>query len=249
MARDFAIGEKVFVPSSRIKELEHHPTAFYETRVVETNDRSIKVNIPGQRVSDWIGSGLCHKNVAILIICIGDLETESTLLDPLTKSVLQFCRLLVADDYLRFFKLRSITELREVWTREQAAFSHVILIGHGSATAIKFFNDGWVRTNHLDDAIKVRGAPKKVFVSLCCETGKNAFAIDFSNMTICSHFIAPFHSVHGAVASQFAQTFLTYHLLEGESVGVAMRHATDSYPGKKTFRLWENGVLRAGPKR
>lgn len=249
MARDFEIGEKVFVPSSRITELEAYPTAFYETRVADVANRSIKVNVPGQGISDWIGVGLCHRNVAILVISIGDLETESTLLDPLAKSVLQFCRLLVPDDYLRFYKIRSIAELSGIWRREQAAFSHVVLIGHGSATGVKFYNDGWVRPDALEVALRVRPAVKKVFISLCCETGKNSFSIDFSNMTTCSHLIAPFHAVHGAAASQFAQTFLTYHLLEGESVGVAMRHASESVPGSKKFRLWEKGVLKAGPRR
>ena len=124
----------------------------------------------------------------------------------------------------------------------------MVIVGHGSPEGIKFSVDEWVKSDVLDAALKVRGAPKIVFVSLCCQTGCKAAGGKLSEMAICSHFIAPFHSVHGAVASQFAQTFLAFHLLVGESAGVAFRHARKYTPGSTSFRLWEKGKLWAGPK-
>lgn len=248
MATHFAVDDKVFVPASRIPGMEGHPSAFYETRIAEVGIRKVKVHLQAGAISEWIGSGLCQKNVGILIFTIGDLETETGLLDPLAKSVLQYCRLLVPDDYLRAYKVRSLAELKSIWQKEQAAYSHVAIVGHGSPDGIKFSVDGWVKADALDATLKVWGAPKKVFISLCCQTGYKTTGGKLSEMAICSHFIAPFHSVHGAVASQFAQTFLAFHLLEGESIGVAFRHARKYTPGSTSFRLWENGKLKAGPK-
>lgn len=248
MATNFAVDEKVFVPASRIPGLEGHSSAFYETRVAEVGVRKLKVQLRGGSVSEWIGAGLCQKNIGIIIFTIGDLETETGLLDPLAKSVLQYCRLLVPDDYLRAYKVRSLAEFTSIWHKEQAAYSHVVLVGHGSPDGIKFSVDEWVNADALDAALKNRGAPKKVFISLCCQTGYKSVGGNISKAAICSHFLAPFHSIHGAVASQFAQTFLAFHLLEGESVGVAFKHAREYTPGSASFRLWENGKLKAGPK-
>lgn len=247
MARGFAVGETVFVPASRFTELSHYPFAFYPTTVAEVFKRSIKVNLPLQQVSEFIGAGLCHRNVAIMIIWIGDLDTEPTLLDPLSKSILQFCRLLVEDDYLRFIRVRSIKELKHQWIKDEAAYSHVIIIGHGSEKGLNFFHDGWTNAQTLTDTLYVRGSTKKVFISLCCETGKNNFSISLSKMPTCTHLIAPFHALHGVIASQFTQTFLSHHLLDGKSVAVAFRHTIERVPGSQNFRFWESGALIDGP--
>jgi len=88
MAGRFAIGDKVFVPSSRIG-MSDLPSVFWETTISDVANKKIQVNMRGGATSDWIGASLCHKNVGVLILTIGDLETEPTLLDPLAKSVLQ----------------------------------------------------------------------------------------------------------------------------------------------------------------
>lgn len=247
MAGRFAVGDKVFVPSSRIG-IDDLPSVFWETTVADVANKKIKVNLRGGAISEWIGTSLCHKNIGMLILTIGDLETEPTLLDPLAKSVLQYCRLLVPDDYVRAYKIRSLKELKTIWQAEQRNYSHVILIGHGSQQGIKFANDGWAAPESIEETLKFRGAPRKIFISLCCQTGYQVIGGALSEMAISSHFIGPFHSVHGAVASQFAQTFLAYHLLEGETTFVAFRHARESTPGSTSFRLWKNGVLTAGPR-
>lgn len=140
MATHFSVDDKVFVPGSRIPGMEGHSSAFYETHIAEVGVRKVKVKLQGGAVSEWIGSGLCQKNIGILIFTIGDLETETGLLDPLAKSVLQYCRLLVPDDYLRAFKIRSLAELKNIWHKEQAAYSHVVIVGHGSPEGIKFIS-------------------------------------------------------------------------------------------------------------
>lgn len=55
--------------------------------------------------------------------------------------------------------------------------------------------------------------------------------------------IAPFQDVHGAVASQFCQSYFAYHLLEGETIVVAYRHARKAIAGGAIFRHWQaNGL-------
>lgn len=248
MARKLQIGETVYVPCSKVAGLEGSGVALYRSRVEEVDGRKSKVSVSGATTSDWIGNSLLHKEVGILVINVGDFETEHILLDPLAKSVGQFCRLLVPDDQIRQVRVRSLEELKKVWKKEQAVYSHVIWIAHGSPDGIKFGVDGFVSAETLEQSLKIYKAPKKVYISLCCQTGYQSYGAVLSKATICSHFIGPFHSVAGAAASQFCQSFLAYHLFDGKTVGVAFKHARTNVPGGGSFRLWESGKLKAGPK-
>lgn len=249
MARDLKVGDKVYLPCSKFKELDLYPAAFYTTKVVEIKNKSIRVNLPGQVISELIGISLAHQNLGLIIVSIGDFDTEETLINPLSKSVLQYSRLLLPDDTLRHVRVRSIAELKTIWNQNHAAYSHVILIGHGSPEGIKFGVDGWVSADRINkDVIKIWGGSKKTIISLCCKTGYKSFGGAVSSYPQCSHFIGPYHSVHGAVASQFFQTFFAYHLLEGKTVVVAFKKARESVAGSTSFRLWESNQLKAGPK-
>ena len=130
MARNIKEQDTVYVPCSKFEQLLDYPTAFYKTKVVEVQGKKIKVNLPGQVVSEFFGVSLAHETVGLLIVSIGDFETEGTLIDPLSKSVLQYARLLIPDDSLLHVKLRSLVELKTYWQRDQAAYSHVVIIGH-----------------------------------------------------------------------------------------------------------------------
>jgi hypothetical protein len=82
------------------------------------------------------------------------------------------------------------------------------------------------------------------FLSLCCQTGRAPFAKPFSTHRICHEFIAPFQSVHGAIASQFGQSYFAYRVERGETATVAHRHARDATPGGASFRLWRGGRMQ-----
>lgn len=247
MAKNLQVGERVFVPVSKLKANVQSPSSFVEKQVLAVEGRSVRVDV-GNAETELVASSLCHRNIGVLLINIGDLETETTLLDPLAKSVLQFCRLLVSDDFIHAYKVRSLHEIEVLWGRSHAAYSHVVLIGHGSEASIKFANGAWIGTEEFISAFDVAGVTAKTFISLCCETGYKAFGGAASAHVSCERFIGPFHSVHGAIASQFVQTFLVYHLLEGETATVAFKHARASVPGSTSFRLWKNKKLVAGPK-
>ena len=119
------------------------------------------MELPGGVASDPIGVALLHRDVGILILCIGDMETERNLLDPLAKSILQFCRLLLKDGHVVSEKVRSLDELARTWRKGQAAFTHVVLIGHGSKDGLKFAMDEWVGADKIGESIRIRGAPKE----------------------------------------------------------------------------------------
>ena len=111
MARELKPGDSVWVPCARISDLVDRSVALYQSSVVEVRDRSVRVELPDALSSDWLGASLVHKDVGFLILNIGDLASEDSLLNPLAKSVTQFCRLLVPDDQVRSVQIRSLDEL------------------------------------------------------------------------------------------------------------------------------------------
>lgn len=242
MAKHLVVGEQIFVPASML-DADDVPSAFFRTEVLEVNARSVRIHFRG--ADHWIASSRCQRNVGLLIICIGDWATETTLLDPLSKTVLQFCRLLVPDDQVRFYKVRSVAELASIWVREQAAYSHVVLIGHGNGSGLKFANDDWQTAEQLEPILDIKGVAAKYVINLACQAGKAPLGKPFSMLDVCDSYIGAFHSVHGAIASQFLQSFLIHHLLQGETTTVAFRHARERVSGGTSFRLWREGTLIA----
>lgn len=235
-------NEQVFVPTSILEKDVSSPSAFYRTRVLELQNRSAKVDVGGNE-TEWVATSKCQRNIGIAIIAVGDLETERTLIDPLSKSILQFARILCSDDYVHFYKVRSKGELEKIWEIQHRVYSHVVVVGHGDGSALKFAVDGMVPAADLGNELDIDGVDRKTFINLSCELGKASYGKPFSNLAVCDAFIGPFHSVHGAIASHFVQSFLIYHLLHGETLGVAFRHARDGVAGGASFRMWRYGNL------
>lgn len=243
MARNLTVGETVYVPRSKLGMALDGASAFWRGSVAQVQDRSITVTLPGGNTSARVATSAVHRNVGVLVFRIGDFDTEAGLLDPLAKSVQHFLRLLLPDDMTRTCYVRSTDEIQSIWQANHGAYSHVALIGHGRHDAIKFGIGGWIDAPSLAQIFAVAASDAKNYISLCCNSGYRDFAGAFSTDPICASLLAPFHDVHGAVASQYLQTFLAYHLLHGETVRVAHRHARDSVPGGVSFRLWQNGKL------
>ena len=248
MAKNLQVGDYVFVPTSKLKSDLQSPSSLVEKQVLAVEGRRIRVDVD-ENQTELIASSFCHRNIGILLLNIGDLETELTLLDPLGKSILQFCRLLVQDDFVRYYQVRSLNEINTVWSKHHKIFSYVILIGHGSRAEIKFANGGLIKAEDFMKVFDANEVSGKTFISLCCETGYKNFGGTASAYPVCERFIGPYHSVHGAIASQFVQTFLAFHLFKGETPKVAFKHAREYVPGSTSFHLWKNQELLAGPKR
>ncbi len=240
------IDDTVFVPISVDIKLSRHPFAFYKSRVIEKklDGRSVKINLPDGDSSEWIGTSKVHRNSGILIFTIGDYFTETALLDPLSKSMLQFCRLLLNDDYVRLIKVRSIDEFEYFWDKENLAYKYIILIGHGDKQALNFAVNNWIETEDVFQLLNNRAIQtEKIFISLCCKTGYRQFAGKLSTLPYCESFIAPLHDINGAIASQFCQSFLNHHLLHGHTTKIAFKKTEAGLNNKNVFRLWKNGKL------
>lgn len=243
MAKNLKPNDKVYVPCARL-DLADRPFALYETEVVQLADRSVVVRLPNGGNSAHIGASLVHKNLGLAIVRIGDFATELTLLDPLAKSMLQYCRLLVTDSAVALVEARSIAELTRWWNGNQAAYSHVLIVGHGRPDGVRFAVDDWVSAATLGGSLSCKATQSKVVLSLCCQTGYASFGQAMSRTTMCNAFLGPFNAVHGAIGSQFCQTFLAHQLLEGQTTAVAFRNARRSTPGSASFRLWQQGRMK-----
>lgn len=240
-------GDSVHVPSELLPSGADYGHAMYGTSVVQVRGnkkRSLKVRLRDGSTSGWIASSRVVPDPSVLLLRIGDYSatgtTEDTLLDPLIKSALQFLRLLLPDDMVFRRAVRSKAELGVLWSNESKVFHNVVLVGHGSKKGIHFGVDGLVTAKDLSSVLGNQALGRS-FISLCCLNGYADFAGEFSSSPVCHELIAPFHSVHGAVASQFLQTLLVCRLFQGNSAKVSFRKANECIPSRHRFRRWVDG--------
>lgn len=246
MARNLQVDEQVFIPKSKIGIENVEGSAFRQSRVVAVADRTITIDLvdnDGNNVS--VGSSAAHRGLGFLIVRIGDFRTEDSLLDPLAKSVLQFSRILVTDEFVRRIDIRTIDELGSYWALNHAVYSHLIFIGHGSPDSIAFGLGEPANAEELLAVLEVEGVQPKTILFLACETGKAPIAREISTSPVCESYIAPYSAVHGADSSLFVQMFLNKHLLDGRTTTVAFKHAYAAI-ARCPFRIWENGNLKSG---
>ena len=234
-------GQLVYVPTRFLPDSRRDSHAIRQCKVVEIVRRSVRVQLRNGEPSDLIAISKIHSDLGVALLSIGDFETEDGLINPLSKSLLQFCRLILPDDQMTTVRVRSITEVGSWWKINHAAFTHIIIVGHGCAEAIKFGVGGNRKAKSFHRQMHESGSYPKTFISLCCETGKSVFASNFSGYDFCSYFIGPEHSIHGAVASQFLQSFLNLHLLHGKSTKIAHRHANELVLAEERFCIWKSG--------
>ncbi len=240
----FAEGDRVIVPAVALGLVEDGP-ALREREVLGVQGRSVVVNTTGDATTT-VGTRRVHRDFGLALVRIGDLETESTLLNPMVDSLEQFFRVLLPDDRLWTWRIRTLAEFKKCWSLQHSVVTHVVLVGHGSATSLKFV-DQWVAGTALGAALVEAGASDaKEFVSLACYTGRKSFAGGLSTSACCASITGPFGAVHGAVAMQYAQTYFSSLLLGGAAVGTARRHAFQSLPRGNRVRLWKKGSLVKG---
>jgi hypothetical protein len=127
----------------------------------------------------------------------------------------------------------------------------MVFIGHGRRDALRFLgangSEQWVGPEMLGQLIKKLQPARPLHVlSLACETGYAAFAQSLSLLDECADCTAPFNDVHGAIASQFAQSLFLDLLLNGRTWYKSVEHARQSTIGSKGFRMWRGGSLIMG---
>jgi hypothetical protein len=237
-------GDRVYIPRSKIGLDQDGFSSFYFTTVIDRGRGKIRVDLPGGFASEWISVSFAKKKIKALVIAMGDYKSELLLIDPLYKTTLHHLRLLLSEEEAIGLRVRSLAELVKFWKEEQSEISHVVFIGHGKEDAVYFGVDEWVSAKELGEALRVWGAPKKHFLFLCCRTGQANFSKVFSKTAICEDIAAPFHSVHGAIASQFAQTYFLSMYLGGKTSKVAFNSAKQAVVDGTSFRFWDNGTLK-----
>lgn len=235
----FKKGEEVWVSATKLSGAQEF--ALVKRRVLGTRNGSRSIVIDdrdGNSVE--VSSRLVHKgDLGFLLMRVGDLDSEATLLDPLSKSILQFLRLLVKEDLVRLLEVRTSHEIESYMKTYGAAYTHVILVGHGRSNALKLAFGEWLDVN---DFVKMMstGGKSRVIISLACDTGKTTFGKTMSGDKNIREFVAPKAAVHGASASLFVQQLLSLHLLEGREFESATRNASTRVPGGG-FVHWRNG--------
>jgi hypothetical protein len=244
MAKNLQVGEIVFVPLNRLGVDRVGVSAFLRTTVLAVDRRTVMVDLLDGGMTANVASSAVHRNVGVCIFAIGDIDSESTLIEPLRKSVLQYCRLLLPEGSLFLHAVRSVAELRKFWQRDHALCSHVILVGHASTRGLNFAVDGVITPRAVGALFAEGNAGAKHYLSLCCQTGKRDFAAPFSAAANCETLTAPYHAVHGAIASQFLQNYLGHHFLDGRSAKVAYNKAQAEIPSGVKFRFWSRGLLQ-----
>lgn len=246
MAKNLRLGETVYIPYSRIDPLFlERPRPFFKTEISLLHDRSVRIALPDGEESEPIGTSVVHKNIGILIIQIGDFKSENTLLNPLSKTILQYCRLLISDDdFVHFEKCRTLTEFRFIWQTHANNYQHIVLIGHGTNDSLIFGMEVYIHAGVIRSIISAHTDSPKSIISLCCKTGQSRFAKVISGCDKVESLIAPFQNIHGVVASHFIQTYLANHLLNGMTDKAAFNRTIATIPGHATFRFWERGKLR-----
>lgn len=236
----YAVEESVHIPSSKLGTADEYPFSMTLATVREISERSVKVDLRDGTLSDDIPLSVVRKKLGLLIIEIGDYKTEETLLAPLKKSILQFTRLLLSDDYIKSYTIRTAGELKHIWRTQHAVTSHLILVGHGDANSLLFGKDTAVKANEFIDLLRTEqgvGEAKQI-ISLCCKTGSKTFGGAVSGNPNIESFIGPASSVHGANASQFCQSYLTYLFLQGYKSSTAFEYARAASPGASDFVFW-----------
>lgn len=241
----FSIGEKVFVARERMGLSSNAPAALRETTIQRVKGRSVVVDLPGGSTKR-VATSVVHKTVGVLVLRIGDFNTETSLLNPLSKSILQYTRMLLPDDMVKLHEIRTTSELEVIWQKEHAAITHLVLIAHGRKDAVCFGSGTWVSGEKLGEIMSAPKPSPQNVLSLSCRTGCSAFAKSFSESTACGVLSAPFQPIHGSVASLFCQSMFAKQLLEGRTPRVAFKHARSSIPYGVHFRLWRNGKLIEG---
>ncbi len=235
----FSPGEMVWVPSRYLPGAQ--PFALMERKVLDVLGRSIVVD-DGRGGMVKVSTRRAHsRSLGFLVLRVGDLSTEATLLDPLAKSVLQYLRLLISDSEVRMLHVRTDAEVRTFMSTDGSAFSHVILIGHGTPASLLAMG---TELSGAEVGSMLDAGDPKVVISLACSTGKTAFARELSLCKSVSELVAPFREGHSAAASLFLQTLMHQHLLMGHEFRAAFRIANDGLEGTH-FRHWRGGVQQS----
>lgn len=241
----FKAGAEVMICAAKLKDKASYEYAHVKKTVERVDGPSVVVLDSMQNeVRVWADRVHAASNFGVSILRIGDIQSDRALLDNLANSLEDFTKLLVREDQVRLFQGRTKVELQKYLNEHDTLLSHVIIVGHGEKDHIAFL-DGNAQAEEVVDLLGLRTMPQdppRTVISLACETGARAFAGKFSKASWCRYFIGPYQKVYGAAASQFCQSLLAWHFLDGLGIEASLR-AARSVPRGPSFRLWRKGSI------
>lgn len=239
----FRIDDTILVPSTAL-DWPDAPLAMVERRVLAQQDRKVKVDGKPGGSERWVASRRAHKDVHVLVLRLGDIDSESSLLDPIADSLHQHLRLLLTDSRVDVWRIRTVAELKHWWSKHHAILTHVVLVCHGRADALKVVGDApWISGAELGallDQWSPESQPKEV-ISVGCMNGRAGFAKALSKADCVKRVVGPYQTVHGSVALSYCHQYFGSLLLDGVTTKNARNKAARSLPGGSHFVTWTNG--------
>jgi hypothetical protein len=268
-----AVGEQVWLPVTEVRKVHTdfqpgHGGAMIGGKIVGITGRSRLVDVNGLGESNpiLVSSRRLRHHAKVLLLRIGDWQTEQTSLNPLADSLKSQLSLLLPPGEVDVEYIRTLAELSSALQlhgntgaaklqRQASPWGYVVLVGHGRINdpqgmvnpGIKFGSE-WHSPTEIADAMKTLGPGRRggfgnaVFVSLCCETGEPDFAKPFSD-ALNTTWVGPGDVVHSFEAAGLVQRLFFEHFLSGRDWRVAFKHtraATKEF--STTIRCWTDGT-------
>jgi hypothetical protein len=221
--------------------------------------RSWYVDIPGLDEPLVVSSRKFRRHVKILILRVGDWDTEQTTLNPLAASLRAQLSLLLPPGAVDTEYVRSIDEvggalrvhgggLDQAGHRQAEPWGYAILVGHGRTEPSPGVQFGytWHSPEDIANAMDGLGPGRSSFsdarfISLCCETGQPEFAEPFSG-SLHTTWVGPSEAVHAFEAGAFVVRLFFEHFLQARTWADAFRHTRAASTSFSTqFRCWANG--------
>jgi hypothetical protein len=276
--RRFEKGEEVWVPIAEVRKSEPNFSAVHEGAMVTGKlagrvegalapgtPRTWHVAITGlldansvQKTIE-VSSRRFLRHAKILIIRIGDWETEQVTLNPLAESLKAQLSLLLPPSGVDVEYIRTLDELRaalelhgggltSTGRRQSNPWGYAVLVGHGRAgtTPGIRFGHSWNGPDEIQQTIQGLGPGRRTFsegrfISLCCETGISNFAAPFSD-ALNTTWVGPRAEVHSYEAAGFVQRLFFEHFLSGQTWMRAFRSTAETMAGFSTqFQCWMDG--------
>jgi hypothetical protein len=257
MTRRFDDGERVFVPSRRIaddltsgKADVNKADPLLRGTVVKRmpDQRSYTVMVrapdaknPGQS-RDVTVSSVSSKNIradgSTLIIEIGDLLTEQTLLSPLANALADGLSLLMPFGSLVRERARTLPGFALLWEHYAPAVSQLILVGHGRPNGILFgrhWADATEFVERMEPFAPARGFRELKVISVCCQTGSGELAKDVTRQLGCS-WVGPTRDALGFECAIFVQALYAAHFCAGYQWATAVEKAKAVIPAAFEYR-------------
>ena len=248
---DIPENARVHVPS-RCVDLIDYPSAMVECRfrgVLGT--KGIVDKVPTKSGQQFqIKTSLITRKLGFLIVQVGDFETETSILEPLHNAICATTALVLMPEYVTKLRVRSLTEFERFWKKSAKLISHLVLVGHGSKTGLKF-GDTIVEPTDFNNAIQspsnIGQAPH--IISLCCNSGNGTVGKQISASPACRSFVGPSGPIHVANAALFYQSFVSHSLIDGRTTKWAYQRSRVFTPGVIEFNCWVKTKLTHKPSR